>query len=53
MTDKKPVPRRSVSKPRLLKATLATMEEFKLTEVDNIGQLTAAIEKGIVADSMK
>jgi len=42
-----------VSKPRLLKAVLATMKEYNLTEEDAIGGLITAVEKGIVADSMK
>ena len=55
MTDKskKTTPRRSVSKPRLLKALYSIMNEYELDESDQIGSLIASIEKAIVTDSMK
>jgi hypothetical protein len=55
MTDKskKTTPRRSVSKPRLLKATYSLMDEYELNKDDPISDLITSIEKAIVADSMK
>ncbi len=47
-----PSKRRSVSKARLLKEVLATVEEYKLTDSDPISSLIGAVEKSIIAEAM-
>ncbi len=47
-----PSKRRSVSKARLLKEVIATVEEYKLTDSDPISSLIGAVEKSIIAEAM-
>ena len=53
MTDKKQATRRSVSKPRLLKAVYAIMKEYNLSEEDAIGGLVSSIERDIIDEAIK
>lgn len=56
MTDKKPVKKkesRGVSKPRLLKAILSTMEVHGISDEATIKTLTEAIRNDIVEDALK
>ena len=51
MTDNKKT-KRSISKPRLLKATLGVMETYNISEQDAVGELIKAMEQEILTDAM-
>ncbi len=52
MTDNTPTKRRTVSKPRMLKSLLATLDEYGIGQDQSIAKLIEAMQMDIIKAAM-